>query len=51
MLPKLRLLRQFGFYPEPSQEVQPSQGQGNAESCGAHSPRIFGPELATRAGS
>jgi anaerobic magnesium-protoporphyrin IX monomethyl ester cyclase len=53
VLPKLRLLRQFGFYPEPepSQEGQLGQGQGNAESCGAHSPRILGPELATRAGS
>ena len=42
MLPKLELLRQFGFYPEP----QPQQ----PESCGAHSPRIEPQELATRAG-
>lgn len=41
VLPKLKLLRQFGFYPEP----QPS---ANAESCGAHSPRIEPQELATR---
>lgn len=43
VLPKLALLRQFGFYPEP----QPADP--NAESCGAHSPRIEAPELATRA--
>ena len=44
VLPKLELLRQFGFYPEP-QPAEPS-----AESCGAHSPRIEPQELATRAG-
>ncbi|MDY0164941.1 MAG: radical SAM protein [Thermoguttaceae bacterium] len=44
VLPKLALLRQFGFYPEP-QPVEPA-----AESCGAHSPRIEPQELATRAG-
>ena len=43
VLPKLALLRQFGFYPEP-QPVEPT-----AESCGAHSPRIEPQELATRA--
>ena len=43
VLPKLELLRQFGFYPEPQPADQ------NAESCGAHSPRIEAPELATRA--
>ncbi len=43
VLPKLALLRQFGFYPEP-QPVEPA-----AESCGAHSPRIEPQELATRA--
>jgi len=43
VLPKLALLRQFGFYPEPQPDDQ------NAESCGAHSPRIEAPELATRA--
>jgi radical SAM superfamily enzyme YgiQ (UPF0313 family) len=42
VLPKLALLRQFGFYPEP-QPVDP-----NAESCGAHSPRVEPQELATR---
>ncbi len=42
VLPKLALLRQFGFYPEPEPTDQ------NAESCGAHSPRIEAPELATR---
>jgi anaerobic magnesium-protoporphyrin IX monomethyl ester cyclase len=42
VLPKLALLRQFGFYPEP----QPSQT--SAESCGAHSPHFQPQELATR---
>ncbi len=42
VLPKLELLRQFGFYPDP-------QGS-DAESCGAHSPAGFKPqELITRA--
>ena len=41
-LPKLKLLRQFGFYPEP----EPTDP--NAESCGAHSPRVQPQELATR---
>jgi hypothetical protein len=41
VLPKLALLRQFGFYPEP----QPAEP--NAESCGAHSPRLEPQELAT----
>jgi radical SAM superfamily enzyme YgiQ (UPF0313 family) len=44
VLPKLRLLRQFGFYPDP----EPTQT--NAESCGAHSPSRLAPELATRTG-
>ena len=44
VLPKLELLRQFGFYPSPS--VSPAKG----ESCGAHSPKTAGPELATRLG-
>ena len=44
VLPKLKLLRQFGFYPDP-------QPEDNAtESCGAHSPRIEAQELATRVG-
>jgi radical SAM superfamily enzyme YgiQ (UPF0313 family) len=41
VLPKLALLRQFGFYPSP--EAPPE-----AESCGAHSPRIEPRELSTR---
>ena len=43
VLPKLQLLRQFGFYPDPAPEA------ATAESCGAHSPRIEPQELATRA--
>jgi hypothetical protein len=43
--PKLRLLQEFGFYPVPEGEEDP-----NAESCGAHSPRIEPHELATRTG-
>ena len=44
VLPKLALLRQFGFYPAPEGEEEPSK-----ESCGAHSPRIepAEPRLAT----
>jgi anaerobic magnesium-protoporphyrin IX monomethyl ester cyclase len=42
VLPKLELLRQFGFYPEP----EPAAA---AESCGAHSPRVEPQALATRA--
>jgi len=42
VLPKLKLLRQFGFYPEPRGE------EADAESCGAHSPRIEPQEIATR---
>jgi radical SAM superfamily enzyme YgiQ (UPF0313 family) len=45
VLPKLDLLRQFGFYPRPKAEAEQ-----NKESCGAHSPRIEPQELATRAG-
>ena len=45
VLPKLALLRQFGFYPE----AQPQQAKQDTESCGAHSPRIAPQELATRA--
>ncbi len=44
VLPKLALLQQFGFYPEPV------PAPTNAESCGAHSPRLQPPELATRVG-
>jgi radical SAM superfamily enzyme YgiQ (UPF0313 family) len=43
VLPKLALLCQFGFYP------QPEPSAATAESCGAHSPRIEPQELATRA--
>ncbi len=43
VLPKLQLLQQFGFYPEPKPE------QANPESCGAHSPRIEPQNLITRA--
>ncbi|MGD0091201.1 MAG: radical SAM protein [Planctomycetota bacterium] len=46
VLPKLELLREFGFYPKP-QTAPPAD---NKESCGAHSPRIEPQELATRAG-
>jgi len=46
ILPKLALLRQFGFYPTPEKEKAPEP----AESCGAHSPRVAPQELATRAG-
>lgn len=42
VLPKLALLRQFGFYPDPEPD------EAGAESCGAHSPRTQAPELATR---
>ena len=34
--PKLELLRQYGFYPS----LKHLQGKQDAESCGAHSPRI-----------
>jgi anaerobic magnesium-protoporphyrin IX monomethyl ester cyclase len=43
VLPKLQLLRQFGFYPEPEPD------RTNSESCGAHSPKVKPHELATRA--
>jgi anaerobic magnesium-protoporphyrin IX monomethyl ester cyclase len=46
VLPKLELLREFGFYPQPE---QPEPTQAGTESCGAHSPRISPQELATRA--
>jgi radical SAM superfamily enzyme YgiQ (UPF0313 family) len=42
VLPKLQLLRQFCFYPDPQ--------KNDTESCGAHSPKNIKPqELATRA--
>lgn len=43
VLPKLEMLREFGFYPRP--EAPPP----DAESCGAHSPRIAPQDIATRA--
>ncbi len=46
VLPKLELLRQFGFYPLPEGTEAPDDGTA---SCGAHSPRIAPQELATRA--
>jgi radical SAM superfamily enzyme YgiQ (UPF0313 family) len=46
VLPKLELLRQFGFYPLPEGSEDP-----DPESCGAHSPKIAPQELATRAGA
>ena len=39
VLPKLALLRQFGFYPTPDAAADPT-----AESCGAHSPRLAAQE-------
>jgi hypothetical protein len=47
VLPKLELLREFGFYPKP---VGRASLPANKESCGAHSPKITPQELATRAG-
>ncbi len=46
VLPKLELLREFGFYPSPDEAVPQDP---DSESCGAHSPRIAPQELATRA--
>jgi anaerobic magnesium-protoporphyrin IX monomethyl ester cyclase len=50
VLSKLKLLRQFGFYPNPAaqSEEQAQNGKNNTESCGAHSPRIAPQNLATR---
>ncbi len=49
VLPKLALLRQFGFYPEPEPAAATLYPGSAAESCGAHSPHIQPQELATRA--
>jgi len=51
VLAKLKLLRQFGFYPDPAiKATTPAMdGRNNTESCGAHSPRIEPQNLATRA--
>ncbi len=46
VLPKLAMLREFGFYPQP--ETVPTQ---DTESCGAHSPHIAPQDLATRVSS
>jgi anaerobic magnesium-protoporphyrin IX monomethyl ester cyclase len=46
VLPKLELLREFGFYPR-LEETAPEKT--DAESCGAHSPRVNPQNLATRA--
>jgi hypothetical protein len=50
VLPKLRLLRQFGFYPDPEGELssQGDSGQEGGDSCGAHSPIVRPHDLATR---
>ncbi len=45
VLPKLELLREFGFYP-PLTEGEPAEP--TTETCGAHSPRITPQDLATR---
>ena len=62
VLPKLDLLRQFGFYPEAQPQVPMAQPDATAattpaaapagptrESCGAHSPRLAPQDIATRA--
>jgi hypothetical protein len=51
VLPKLELLRQFGFYPETSSRPRGKvkDDVGSTESCGAHSPRIEPLNIATRA--
>ena len=46
VLPKLKLLRQFGFYPQGEDRTATAD---SGESCGAHSPRMRPQELATRA--
>jgi radical SAM superfamily enzyme YgiQ (UPF0313 family) len=43
VLPKLDLLRKFGFYPDRRPE------RASTESCGAHSPQLDPSQLATRA--
>ena len=51
VLPKLSLLRQFGFYPDPASGTKnlSQDTQNQTESCGAHSPKIQPQNLATRA--
>ncbi|HNY79162.1 MAG: radical SAM protein [Sedimentisphaerales bacterium] len=50
VLPKLSLLREFGFYPDPTggPSASADPGQAGGDSCGAHSPAIRPPDLATR---
>lgn len=50
VLTKLDLLRQFGFYPDPTVDpkTEGKDEQTNTESCGAHSPKIEPQNLATR---
>lgn len=50
VLAKLDLLRQFGFYPDPSDRSQRPEyvDQSGTDSCGAHSPRIEPQNMATR---
>jgi len=45
VLPKLRLLQQFGFYPASAEPA----AEGSKESCGAHSPNVRPQDIATRA--
>jgi len=61
VLPKLDLLREFGFYPAPEKPAEEEgsallagalkvgRDEPNKESCGAHSPRLAPQEIATRA--
>ncbi|MEW6532448.1 MAG: radical SAM protein [Thermodesulfobacteriota bacterium] len=46
VLPKLDVLREFGFYPQ-NEDQTPEELA--TESCGAHSPRVSPQDLATRA--
>ncbi len=46
VLPKLNLLREFGFYPQMEEHIPEDP---STESCGAHSPRVSPQNLATRA--
>jgi anaerobic magnesium-protoporphyrin IX monomethyl ester cyclase len=46
ILAKLKLLRQFGFYPDPNIVIQSQKN--DTDSCGAHSPKIEPQNLATR---
>jgi radical SAM superfamily enzyme YgiQ (UPF0313 family) len=52
VLPKLALLQEFGFYPAPRKVPGDGSQTGapgaEAESCGAHSPRISSAQLLTR---